>query len=109
MQELAQLVVGEPLSTERIWSKLYRPKLFGRRGLETRAISAVDIAVWDAIGKETGRSVHQMLGGFRDSVPSYMAGGYYQPGKGLDALQAEVSAKVEAGATALKMKIGAAL
>ena len=63
--------------------------------------------MWDAIGKEAGRSVHQMLGGFRDSVPSYVAGGYYQPGKGLDALQKEVADKAAAGAKAIKMKIGA--
>jgi len=107
MQEIAQLVVGEPLSTERIWKKLYRPKLFGRRGLETRAISAVDIAVWDAIGKESGRSIHQMLGGYRDTVPSYVAGGYYETDKGYDGLQKEVAGKAKAGARALKIKIGA--
>jgi len=107
LKEIAQVVVGQPLLPERLWRIIYRPKLFGRRGLETRAMSAVDIAVWDAIGKETGRSVHQMLGGFRDKVPAYVAGGYYVENKGMDALQEEVSAKANAGATALKMKIGA--
>jgi D-arabinonate dehydratase len=107
LKEIAQLVVGQPLNTERLWKIIYRPKLFGRRGLETRAQSAVDIAVWDAIGKESGRSVHQMLGGFRDSVPAYMAGGYYYKGKGLDELKKEVSAKAAGGAKAIKMKIGA--
>ena len=107
LKEIAQVVVGQPLSTERLWKLLYRPKLYGRRGLELRAISAVDIAVWDAIGKETGRSVHQLLGGFRDSVPAYVAGGYYVEGKGMGALQEEVSSKVRTGANAIKMKIGA--
>lgn len=107
LKEIAQVVVGQPLSTERLWKLLYRPKLYGRRGLELRAISAVDIAVWDAIGKETGRSVHQLLGGCRDSVPAYVAGGYYVDGKGMSALQAEVSGKVQTGAKAIKMKIGA--
>lgn len=107
LKEIAQVVVGQPLNTERLWKLLYRPKLYGRRGLELRAISAVDIAVWDAIGKETGRSVHQLLGGCRDSVPAYVAGGYYVDGKGMSALQAEVSGKVRTGANAIKMKIGA--
>jgi L-alanine-DL-glutamate epimerase-like enolase superfamily enzyme len=107
LKEIAQVVVGQPLNVERIWKMIYRPKLFGRRGLATRAISAVDIAVWDAIGKECGRSVHQMLGGFRDSVPAYVAGGYYGKGKGLDGLQKEVAGKVSGGAKAIKMKIGA--
>ncbi|WP_454854327.1 mandelate racemase/muconate lactonizing enzyme family protein [Rhizobium binxianense] len=107
LKEISQLVVGQPLNTERIWKLIYRPKLFGRRGLETRAQSAVDIAVWDAIGKESGRSVHQMLGGFRDTVPAYVAGGYYGKGKGLDGLQNEIAGKVAAGAKAIKMKLGA--
>lgn len=107
LKEVAALVVGSPLSTERIWKLIWRPKIFGRRGLATRAISAVDIAVWDAIGKETGRSVHQLLGGYRDTVPAYMAGGYYGKGRGLDELQQEISGKVSLGAKAVKMKIGA--
>ncbi len=107
LKQVADVVVGQPLNTERIWKMIYRPKIFGRRGLETRAQSAVDIAVWDAIGKESGRSVHQMLGGFRDSVPAYVAGGYYTKGKGMEALQAEVSGKTKKGARAIKMKIGA--
>lgn len=107
-QEVAAVVVGAPLNTERIWKLVWRPKLFGRRGLATRAISAVDIAVWDAIGKETGRSVHQLLGGYRDTVPAYVAGGYYGEGRGLDDLQKEISGKVAIGAKAVKMKIGAA-
>jgi D-arabinonate dehydratase len=107
LKEIAEVVIGQPLNTERIWKLIYRPKLFGRRGLATRAISAVDIAVWDAIGKETGRSVHQLLGGCRESVPTYVAGGYYGRTKGMDGLQNEVAQKVGIGAKALKMKIGA--
>lgn len=107
LKEISARVIGQPLNVERIWHQIYRPKLFGRRGLATRAISAVDIAVWDAIGKETGRSVHQLLGGYRDRVPAYVAGGYYGDGKGLDELQMECSGKVASGAKAIKMKIGA--
>jgi D-arabinonate dehydratase len=107
LRDIANAVVGLPLNTERVWAAIYRPKIWGRRGLETRAMSAVDIAVWDAIGRESNRSVHQLLGGFRDSVPAYVAGGYYGKGKGLDGLQKEVAGKVSTGAKAIKMKIGA--
>jgi D-arabinonate dehydratase len=106
LKQIADTVIGLPLSVEKIWSVIYRPKLYGRRGLESRAISAVDIAVWDAIGKQAGMSVHQLLGGFRDTVPAYAAGGYYEPGKGLDELQAEVRARVDDGIRAIKMKVG---
>jgi L-alanine-DL-glutamate epimerase-like enolase superfamily enzyme len=106
LNEIADAVLGSPLTVERIWSLIYRPKLYGRRGLSTRAISAIDIAVWDALGKKAGMSVHQLLGGFRDEIRAYSAGGYYEPGKGLSELQDEMRAKVDHGIRAIKMKIG---
>ena len=109
MKEIAETVVGlDETAIERVWHTMYRPKLWGRRGLEIRSISAIDIALWDCVGRQTGLSIHKMLGGNFESVPAYMAGGYYQPGKGLDALQEEVAGRVTAGAHAIKMKIGAA-
>lgn len=108
LEEVAAMAIGQPLSTERVRGCLDRPKILGRGGLASRAVAAVDIAVWDAIGKESGRSIHQMLGGYRDRVPAYVAGGYYGEGKGRDDLQREVAAKVAGGANAIKMKIGAA-
>ena len=52
LKELESYVVGEdPFTVEKIWAKMYLPKIFGRKGLEMRAISAVDIAIWDLIGK----------------------------------------------------------
>ena len=107
LREMATTVVGAPLYPERIWAETFRPKIYGRRGLTTRAISALDIAVWDAIGKAAGLSVHRLLGGFRDRVPAYVAGGYYEPGKGLAELQDEMRARVDSGVTAVKMKVGA--
>ena len=107
LETIAPTVVGMPLNAERIWQSIYRPKLYGRRGLTTRAISAIDIAVWDALGKSAGMPIHQLLGGFRDTVPAYGAGGYYEPGKGLEDLQNEVRARADAGIRAIKMKIGA--
>jgi L-alanine-DL-glutamate epimerase-like enolase superfamily enzyme len=106
--ELAPLVLGaDPLAVERVWDRLYQPKLIGRKGLTTRAISAIDIALWDAMGKRLGVSVHRLLGAYRDSIPAYAAGGYYEEGKGLAELAEEMVHYVELGARAVKMKIGA--
>lgn len=108
MKEIAETVVGlDEHDTERVWSTMYRPKLWGRRSLTTRAISAIDIAAWDSIGKQAGLSLTQLMGGYRRKVPAYMAGGYYGEGKGLDQLQREMAAQAEIGARAIKMKIGA--
>lgn len=109
MQDIAETIVGQDeFCTERLWDQMYRPKLWGRRGLTTRAISAIDIALWDCIGKQANVSVHKLLGGHKESVPAYVAGGYYEPGKGLSELQTEMSDRVAGGARAIKMKIGAA-
>ena len=104
-----QLVVGsDPFDTERIWDDLWQPKLVGRRGVTTRVISAIDIALWDIKGKACNLPVYKLLGGFSDSVPVYIAGGYYEEGKGLEELAAEMEESVSMGADAIKMKIGGA-
>jgi galactonate dehydratase len=58
---------------ERIWRKLYDlAARFGARGAEMRAISAIDLALWDLAGKRVGLPVHRLLGGaVRDAIPVY--------------------------------------
>ena len=48
----------------------------------------------------------KLLGGFRDRVPTYIAGGYYEEGKGLRELAQEMEQNVAMGAHAVKMKVG---
>jgi L-alanine-DL-glutamate epimerase-like enolase superfamily enzyme len=79
VERLAGELIGEdPRNVERLWAKMWVPKLIGRRGLTTRAISAIDIGLWDIRGKAANMPLHQMLGGYRDRVPTYVAGGYYE-------------------------------
>ena len=107
--QFAPVVVGQdPLANEKIWSDLWQPKLIGRRGLTTRVISAIDNALWDIKGKAAGMPVYKLLGGFSDAVPVYIAGGYYEEGKGLGDLAREMEESVSMGARAVKMKIGGA-
>jgi len=108
-RSLSQHAVGLTVfDVERLWERMYQPKLMGRRGLTTRAMAALDIAMWDAAGKTVGVPLYRLLGGFRDRVPAYLAGGYYLEGKSLDDLAAEMRDKVAAGARYVKMKIGGA-
>ena len=107
MLKIRPWLIGlDPYRMEMIWDVMYQPKLLGRRGLETRAISAIDIALWDMMGKSCGKSVWQLLGGYRESVPAYIAGGYYEEGKSLSDLQDEMVANKAKNARCLKMKIG---
>ncbi|NJM08252.1 mandelate racemase/muconate lactonizing enzyme family protein, partial [Candidatus Gracilibacteria bacterium] len=108
VMQLKPLLIGEdPLASERIWHKLWVPKKIGRRGLTTRAISAIDIGLWDIRAKVAGLPLYKLLGGYTDRVPTYIAGGYYAAGKGLTELAAEMVGYVEMGARAVKMKVGA--
>ena len=106
-QFATQLVGEDPLNVERLWHKMWVPKLVGRRGLTTRAISAIDIGLWDLRAKVAGMPLYKLLGGYRDRVPTYIAGGYYEEGKGLAELAQEMRDNVAMGATAIKMKVGA--
>ena len=102
-----QLIGEDALNVERLWHKMWVPKLIGRRGMTTRAISAIDIALWDLRAKVAGMPLYKLLGGFQDRVQTYVAGGYYEEGKGLSDLAAEMVDNVEMGARAIKMKVGA--
>ncbi|MFA7493282.1 MAG: mandelate racemase/muconate lactonizing enzyme family protein [Proteiniphilum sp.] len=107
-KRIESYVLGEdPLNTERIWEKLYLPKVFGRKGPAIKAISAVDIALWDLKGKLLGVPLYKLLGGYRDRVPVYVAGGYYETGKSNTKLREEMEANIEKGVKVVKMKIGA--
>lgn len=106
--EFKEKLVGEnPLDHERIWSKLYVPKLVGRRGLTTRTISGIDIALWDIKAKAANLPLYKLLGGYREKVPAYIAGGYYAPDKTLADLQKEVARYIETGVQGVKIKVGA--
>jgi L-alanine-DL-glutamate epimerase-like enolase superfamily enzyme len=108
IKRLSHELIGEdPVNVERLWAKMWIPKLVGRRGLTTRAISSIDIGLWDIRAKIANLPLYKLLGGFRDSVPTYVAGGYYEEGKGLRELAKEMEDNVRMGAQAVKMKVGA--
>jgi L-alanine-DL-glutamate epimerase-like enolase superfamily enzyme len=109
IESLRPWLIGEdPLAIERLWARMWAPKLLGRRGFTTRVISTVDIALWDLRGQVFGAPVATLLGAAHESLPAYVAGGYYTQNGGVLELAREVARYVELGARALKMKIGAA-
>ncbi len=105
---LKHLVISEsPFAVEKLWERMFQTTLLmGRRGAVIRAISALDIALWDIIAKVAGQPLYQLLGGYRDEVPAYASGGYYREGQGLDELVGEMQRYMEMGFTSVKMKIG---
>ena len=71
--QLARIVVGEnPHAVARIWDKMYRSAIHGRKGETMMAISAVDLALWDLKGKLLNAPVYELLGGpSRDKIRAY--------------------------------------
>lgn len=107
---LRDLLLGEDShDVEAIWQKMFRESILqGRRGALMRAMSAIDIALWDANAKAADLSLWRYLGGNanKGTVPAYASGGYYVDGKTPDALGDEVAGYVDMGFRAVKIKVG---
>jgi L-rhamnonate dehydratase len=71
---LRSLVIGkDPFAIGRLWQRMYEGSMYyGRRGAAVHAISGIDIALWDIVGKATGKPIHALLGGARrDRIKAY--------------------------------------
>lgn len=80
--------------------------LVGRRGGLIRALSALDIALWDLWGHTTGVPLRGLLGSARRAVPAYASGGYYRPGDAVQNVRDEVARQRARGFADFKMKVG---
>lgn len=92
-----------------LWSRAYQETLLaGRRGAVIRALSAIDIALWDAKAKAAGQPLAVLLGGSTAPQPAYASGGYYRPGDGewTEAVAAEIAFNRSQGFTDHKIKVG---
>jgi D-galactarolactone cycloisomerase len=107
---LAPLVLGvDPCDTLPLWERMYAAtRDYGQKGFALHAISAVDIALWDLKGQALGVSVSRLLGGrFRERVQAYATGLYFRPRDAFSTdLAEEAAAYVDAGFTAVKLKVG---
>ena len=106
---LAPVLIGrDPLDVEALWSELYQEVLLqGRAGIVMRALSILDMALWDMNARAVGLPLHKYMGASQaDSVAAYASGGYYLEGKTPDDLAAEFANYVSQGFKAVKMKIG---
>ncbi len=71
---LRDVVIGEdPFDVEKIWWKMYEKSYYyGRRSVAIHAMSGIDIAIWDILGKALKMPVGKLLGGvYRTQIPAY--------------------------------------
>lgn len=103
---------GTNLDPHRIWECMMANEKPGGHGERSVAVGVIDMAVWDAVAKIEGKPLYRLLaeryngGRCDEKVFVYAAGGYYYPGKNLDALKDEMRKYLDLGYTVVKMKIG---
>jgi D-galactarolactone cycloisomerase len=107
---LASLLIGadatEPEAIRARLAGAYWP--YAERGLFTVATSAIDLALWDILGKRAGLPLADLLGRLRREVPICGVGGYVREGiSPLEGLQEEMAAFIQLGCTAVKVTVGA--
>jgi L-alanine-DL-glutamate epimerase-like enolase superfamily enzyme len=107
VDELADLAVGQDAGhIAGFWARAWKDINFlGHKGVPVAGISAIDGALWDALGKSAGLPLYRLLGGARDRVPVYHSGGLWLS-RSLDELVAEAQSFVAAGFGAMKMRLG---
>jgi L-alanine-DL-glutamate epimerase-like enolase superfamily enzyme len=102
-ERLAPLLIGEdPLDAARLWQRMFdATHMWGRRGVETYALSGVDIALWDLIGKVANLPLYRLLGAAKTRVPAYFAPSL----KPIDAIVEESREAVDRGFRAIKLRV----
>ena len=111
------IVGGDVRDVEAHWERMWATRVnLNNRGIHsldlakhcvlTQAIAAVDIALWDALGKSLGEPVYKLMRGFRDRIPVIAIGGYLREGAALLDLDGEIENYKEQGIFGMKMKVG---
>jgi len=96
------------------WHVMMRNEKPGGHGERTVAVGAIDMALWDLVAKIEDKPLYRLLAERFNQRKSesriyvYAAGGYYYPGKGVEALQDEIRGYLDQGYDTVKMKIGGA-
>lgn len=103
----APLVQGrDPHDTEAIWHDIWGAmNAMGHKGVTVSAMAAIDVALWDVVGKSHGLALHKMWGACRDRVATYATSGLWLS-LSIDELVSEAVAFVDAGFRAMKIRLG---
>ncbi|MBM3558652.1 MAG: mandelate racemase/muconate lactonizing enzyme family protein [Alphaproteobacteria bacterium] len=105
-ESLVPLVVGaDPLHIGGIWQRMYEnDRGIRKKGIPVYAMSAIDIGLWDILGKSVGRPVWHLLGAQTDRAPVYGSGGFLP--YTVDQIVAEAEMFRALGCRHYKFKIG---
>lgn len=106
--EIAPLLINEdPRMIEKIWQNVYyRTYYHGRFGLIMLAMSGIDIALWDILGKYLKTPLFKILGGMKTFIPAYASAGSYDRSPDPTSLANELKEWVDKGFKGVKMRVG---
>ena len=105
---------GSNFDPARIWDVMMANEKPGGHGERSVAVGTLDMAIWDAAAKIEERPLFRLLAErYGDNRPDpkvfvYAAGGYYQPGRGIQGLRDEMQGYLDRGYSTVKAKIGGA-
>lgn len=107
-RHLKPLVIGASAHDSRgIWHRARaQVRMIGEAGAYARALSIVDVALWDLRARLLGVPLWQLLGGSRRDLPCIAIAGYYQPDDPLGKVRRDAEALTNAGYTMFKMPVG---
>jgi L-alanine-DL-glutamate epimerase-like enolase superfamily enzyme len=103
--DLAEALIGQPVDDIRaVWANLARHlECGGRTGIAVMALGAVDMALWDLLGKRAGMPMHRLLGAVTDRVPVYATA---RRGAEVDDLLDQARTCAAAGYAGFKVRLG---
>jgi len=106
IEAMVESLVGQATETETVYSHLFRPSLGAPvSGLELRAASAIDVALWDLKGKAVELPLWKLMGGYRDRIP-ISANWRLTPGPPPDIIASHLENVLSRGFRAVKCPIG---
>ena len=100
------LIGRDPHYVSAIWEDIWKEiNPTGHKGVTISALSTIDTACWDLIGKAADKPLHHLFGACRDSIPTYASGGLWLS-QTIDSLQSEAQAFLDLGFKAMKLRLG---
>ncbi|MFW2383570.1 MAG: mandelate racemase/muconate lactonizing enzyme family protein [Acidimicrobiales bacterium] len=104
---LSRFLLGhEAHAIEALWHRLWAEvNPTGHKGVTVSAMSALDVACWDLVGRTLDMPLHHLWGSCRSEVSAYASSGLWLS-QSIGELQAQAKAFVDHGFTAVKVRLG---
>ncbi|RTE66276.1 mandelate racemase/muconate lactonizing enzyme family protein [Amphritea opalescens] len=107
IRSLSPFLIGQnPVYVEKIWSDMWNDcNPVGQKGISISAISALDTALWDLLGKQANMPLYQLFGACRDKVKTYASSGLWLSAS-IDELIEEAHGFIDQGFRSMKLRLG---